>query len=592
MFGAIRTLVCLFVVLVGASILDHDKATAEPIQLKANLCALPGGADLSAKDVFARRTEFKCTQDKFLTSAQHYWVLVDMPTAGKFMQEPVWRVRFARYGPLTAHLRYSDGTIETQRYSLEHIEDNWRAPSAFSMPIAQKDKLFPETLLLSVERPWDSWNLAEMAILEADEDLRDHRNAQLLSIVFTCLMCAPLLLNLFFYAFMRVRFALLHALMVFSWIVIPFFWDGLAFQFLPALDVTSRSIIIHIMLSVNVSLFCLLVRDICEPHKLGFGGRKWLLRWSVFQAVVTAIALLAPNSVSTISSAVYQLTALMTFIAIMFFTLRTALRGSRVALALLLGTGGFVVIMASHILNAYGILASAPTFEQSVYPSVLFEALVYSCIVASKAIAMRKQHDLAVLENSILFKQASTDELTGLLNRRAFVDTYGQTLEGPQFAHHHWALAVMDIDHFKQINDTYGHGVGDVCLQQLSRLLKSAFKDNGHCARIGGEEFVVLFQAKTPAEIERIANNFRLSVASYTFGSECAHIGRMTVSIGLLHLPRKQPVSFDIPYKAADSALYAAKAAGRNRVEVADLKRIWQKGNDAHKQLISHEIVA
>ena len=139
-----------------------------------------------------------------------------------------------------------------------------------------------------------------------------------------------------------------------------------------------------------------------------------------------------------------------------------------------------------------------------------------------------------------------------------------------------WTLLAIDIDHFKSVNDTFGHDAGDKCLQQVAELLKEMFYDDNICARLGGEEFATLFKAETQAEAEKIAESLRAKMAAYIFGTDTQKIGRVTLSIGLMHIPKQAGYTFDIAYKAADAALYAAKANGRNRVEIADLKRTFQ----------------
>ena len=266
---------------------------------------------------------------------------------------------------------------------------------------------------------------------------------------------------------------------------------------------------------------------------------------------------------------------------------RAILRGSRILIVTTLGMSGFIILLVCYAMVPFGILPESMDFELGMYAAVLFEALVYSCIVASKAMFLRRRHDMTVLENSLLLKQASTDDLTGLLNRRAFVDRFDSAMNKETASQESWTLLAIDIDHFKRVNDTFGHDAGDKCLQQVAELLKGMFYDDNMCARIGGEEFATLFKAETQAEAEKIAESLRAKMAAYIFGTDTQKIGRVTLSIGLMHIPKQAGYTFDIAYKAADAALYAAKANGRNRVETVDLTRTFDTNADKTDRQIS-----
>lgn len=167
--------------------------------------------------------------------------------------------------------------------------------------------------------------------------------------------------------------------------------------------------------------------------------------------------------------------------------------------------------------------------------------------------------DLAVSRNA--FEQLSrTDPLTGLLNRRAFVELIA-VMEEP------YVLAVFDIDRFKTINDTFGHGVGDEVLVEVSHMLRDAFGPDGAVARLGGEEFgVVLRQASKEQTVDRV-NRVREMLARRTFIAGGAEIP-VTVSAGVSQGHGK--FSYSMLLTNADKALYLAKASGRNRVVHAD----------------------
>lgn len=190
-----------------------------------------------------------------------------------------------------------------------------------------------------------------------------------------------------------------------------------------------------------------------------------------------------------------------------------------------------------------------------------------------------------------LLDYSERDTLTGLLNRKTFDEAFyklsGQSGEpvpsassgerrhngGAQQAHY---IGVLDIDHFKSVNDTYGHLIGDEVLLLLSRLMRSCFRYHDRLYRFGGEEFVVLMRCNSDADAGRAFERLRTSVAAYAF----PQVGRITVSVGFTELK-----SGDTPssaFERADKAVYWAKTHGRNQVcSHADLVRRGELEDDS-----------
>ena len=166
-------------------------------------------------------------------------------------------------------------------------------------------------------------------------------------------------------------------------------------------------------------------------------------------------------------------------------------------------------------------------------------------------------------------RAASTDYLTGLPNRRTLVEMGLQRFEQVRAsaASGGFGLAIVDIDHFKRINDEHGHEMGDVALKHVAGRLQSACRGAELPARQGGEEFVVLFDHVQPQDALAAGERLRNAVAQAPFTAGDLALP-LTVSIGLAVL-RPEDTHFDSLLRRADEALYAAKTAGRNRVEIA-----------------------
>ncbi|MBO9537601.1 GGDEF domain-containing protein [Herbaspirillum sp.] len=175
-----------------------------------------------------------------------------------------------------------------------------------------------------------------------------------------------------------------------------------------------------------------------------------------------------------------------------------------------------------------------------------------------------------------LLDYSERDALTGLFNRKTFDEQFtkyafaiapheSHSLEKNERRHDdageakgHW-LAVVDIDHFKQVNDRYGHLYGDEVLILVANILRASFRSHDRIFRFGGEEFVILLRSTTLSDARKIFDRFRQNVQEYDF----PQVGKVTVSLGFVGISRETPV---VILGHADQSLYHAKENGRNRI--------------------------
>jgi diguanylate cyclase (GGDEF)-like protein len=159
-----------------------------------------------------------------------------------------------------------------------------------------------------------------------------------------------------------------------------------------------------------------------------------------------------------------------------------------------------------------------------------------------------------------LSEKASRDHMTGLLNRESFF----AALEGTQRKNDHGALLIIDADHFKKINDGFGHLVGDEALLAISAAIGRGVRSRDLVARIGGEEFAAFLEGASKVEAAHVAERVRREVEAVRFESPNGTHVALTVSIGGTLYSGGETLSELL--RAADHRLYAAKRAGRNRV--------------------------
>lgn len=201
---------------------------------------------------------------------------------------------------------------------------------------------------------------------------------------------------------------------------------------------------------------------------------------------------------------------------------------------------------------------------------------------------LREEVDRLRREHAEAREQAIRDALTDSYNRRyldqrlvAMVEQQGGSADG-------LAVALVDLDWFKKVNDTFGHLIGDRVLQQVVELLQDGLPDNGFCARYGGEEFVLVLPGLDAEAAVDVAEAARERVEHHPWGTIALGL-RVTVSIGLAYVPPSDEASAnpEAQLRHADGLLYAAKQSGRNAVAYHLNGEIMLAGAAAGRRAIS-----
>lgn len=174
--------------------------------------------------------------------------------------------------------------------------------------------------------------------------------------------------------------------------------------------------------------------------------------------------------------------------------------------------------------------------------------------------------------NSLLLKTrqlADYDTLTGLLNRRAFYEAAKTVLQGRSGTERATGVLVLDIDHFKSINDRYGHAVGDCVLQRFSNALSEALREKDITGRLGGEEFAVVLPNCDAKSSREIAERIRAAIENVDIALSDGDRVKFTVSVGGV-VGHNESFGIEALLNAADSELYKAKRSGRNMVSFSE----------------------
>ncbi len=164
-------------------------------------------------------------------------------------------------------------------------------------------------------------------------------------------------------------------------------------------------------------------------------------------------------------------------------------------------------------------------------------------------------------------EQATRDSLTGLLNHSTTLTVLMQELSRAERSQQPFAVLIADLDHFKQVNDTYGHLVGDVVLQEAATRLRETARRYDHVGRIGGEEFLIVVPNCDQDALRECAERFRSSISDLPFATPNGPLA-ITVSIGATVWSSEHPLNSDLLRKMADYALYRVKSHGRNGIDI------------------------
>jgi diguanylate cyclase (GGDEF)-like protein len=188
---------------------------------------------------------------------------------------------------------------------------------------------------------------------------------------------------------------------------------------------------------------------------------------------------------------------------------------------------------------------------------------------------VRAHHNLALLIHELeesrksLNAQANTDALTKLTNRRSFFLRAGEAIELMRRHRQPFSVLMIDVDHFKSINDTYGHQCGDAVLVQVAEILGNNIRTNDILARIGGEEFAIAAPYSNRLAAVVLAERLRKAVESAEFMNGDTRVP-ITISVGVAAQDKNTPVTIDQLLARADARLYIAKRRGRNRLCATD----------------------
>lgn len=294
----------------------------------------------------------------------------------------------------------------------------------------------------------------------------------------------------------------------------------------------------------------------------------------VLMALLPIIGLIAitqffvPTQVFLWLAMIFQVLHLVIMSLLLIGGFQAARRGSIEGAIFLAAWSLYFISGVARTLLTLDLIGTTPLLEYLMYIAAVFEASVLALGLSFQVRQLYERHATAMQEQHHAAMLANTDPLTGAYNRRFLQSFLGNALKSDETDHFDRSVLILDLDEFKQANDSYGHAAGDLVLRQLVRRCRRIMEDDDVICRLGGDEFVIITNDRSDQDGLSLANRLidRFSRQAFEFEGQVMPV---TVSIGVVSAVSRQCTVSDV-LRMADQALYQAKQAGRNRAVLFD----------------------
>jgi diguanylate cyclase (GGDEF)-like protein len=498
---------------------------------------------------------FNCTKKQSALPSGDYWVRLDAGGIVGNTADPIkLRVISVWQGEHDVHSYYADGSAYRLTVGPDRTSRYLYLGGLIEFPL-QNQTTPLETIVVKVPEAANVRGIMlAPKLVSTSKSARDERNNAAYYGLFAGLCIALLVYNMALWRGMRSPFQLAYGAMVVSLLAYAFTSSGAAAYAFPDIHNTDRLRINYVLLSLAAATALIFLRHFLEDHILP----RWLViaAWvQSFVLITTAstFALLAPQSIKFLDFIYFV--SFMPLPAFFFVSVYYGWRkNSRYIGYIIVAWSAPVAVALARTLHGFGVIPYNFLLDNGSLMAMAFEAMISSMAIGQRIRGITRDRDLAIAAERVANDLADKDALTGLLNRRAFVR---EMLAEPR----DWQLVIVDIDHFKRVNDTLGHDGGDDVLVRLAETLRANCPETSLVARLGGEEFAIAtlapFDGSGLVQPEALLKAVRRAKMPKGY--------RITASIGIARRVICEEQDWKVLYRAADMALYRAKAEGRDR---------------------------
>ncbi|MGK6318127.1 diguanylate cyclase domain-containing protein [Sphingomonas sp. DT-204] len=525
-------------------------APAAPAVLQLPVCIAPASPGSTAAEALRGRLPYDCTSTQHRHGPGDYWALSARVPPAAGTGEVRARVLSLWQRALTLHALYADGHVETIPATSATLSRHLQLGAIIEFALPARPA--PVTRLL-----WHVEGASNVRGILLGQRIANPAASQRANLAmaaiyggFGGLAIALLVYNLAIWAALRHRFQLAYCVMVGAMLAYIFSSSGALAWAWPGIDNNVRLRINYLLLGIIAAAGMAFARFFFEPRVFGARLRR-LIRAAIVVLLSVAVLFWPLSYVAMpLADAIYSWSFL-AGLALVAPVLWSAWRQRSDYLWMFaVAWAAPIAFSMARVLAALHVVPTSFWLDNSTVLSLGIEALLSSIAIAYRIWMLSRERDEALAGETLARRLADTDPLTGLLNRRAFLSqAIGR--EGVQQLH------VLDIDHFKRINETLGHDGGDEVLRVYARVLRTLVPAGALVARIGGEEFAIVAAADLPIDAERILAKLRSARMPFDL--------TVTSSIGSCIGPLHDEIDWKRLYHSADRALFDAKSAGRDR---------------------------
>jgi diguanylate cyclase (GGDEF)-like protein len=506
-------------------------------------------------DALASPKSFTCEKHQNAMPQGDYWVRFQVPEGVESAsQSLVFRTASLWDDGLTLWTIRDDGSARRYDPAKDLDFNPMRLGSTIVIRLHSEPKRVTQIVVHVRQSAAMRGIMQQSQLTTTEEALQYEMTLAMLYAAFAGLSFALFAYNIALWRSMRQPFLLAYCGMLMTTLCYAFFTSGAPHYFWPSMTGPDRLRLTIPLLSINAAAAIIFILHSFEPTSVP----KWLARMTCgYAAAIAAFGLLyaaiVPSYVKQMD-AIYVAGFVPMPLFMLIYVINAYRNGDPFLRYFLLAWLAPAVAIISRILYSINILPYNILIENSTLIGLAIEALISSLAIGYRVRILMAARDRAEMAEAIAMKMADTDALTALPNRRAFVR---ELLSAPR----DWQLVLVDIDHFKRVNDTLGHDGGDEVLIKIAQILQAESADHSLVARLGGEEFAIA-TIGTP-DGQHLVDPERILAAIRRADMPGGY--RITASIGIARRAICEEQDWKVLYRAADMALYRAKAEGRDR---------------------------
>jgi diguanylate cyclase (GGDEF)-like protein len=565
LLAMLRLLLLLFAAggMTPAAHADHG-ASAERAILRIDLkpCVKPVQPGDTAAALLASPAVFDCATSQTDFGPGDYWVRIDVPAratlgANRLRWSSVWQDR------ATIFAAFRDGGV--RRYDVPSAGSGRFVHVGGIYTVTLRREAVAQTLLMKIE---GSGNMRGILLgphlASAEQVARTDVQRGTLYGGFAGLCIALLTYHLVLWRALKENYLRAYAAMIGACLVYAFTSSAGLAQLFPGIDNNVRLRLNYLGLAATAICALWFVRAFLGNRGFTPWFDKLIIASGVGVALIAlAFVTLTPWQLVLLDRLYFLSYALMFSVGVAMFV-RGWQSGRRIERLFVMAWVVPILCNTTRMLHGFGLVPQSFWLDNATLIAMSAEALLSSMIIAHRVRMVQADRDSARADVVEARQQADTDELTGLSNRRALMRTVCPAPDQAGI----YRLVLIDVDHFKRINDSIGHSAGDQVLCRIAEMIESGRRPDALAARIGGEEFALIY--KSDLEDRR----YHTGLLDQVRALPPAGGQRITVSMGAATgwLGGSEGEWLAL-YRAADAALYEAKSAGRDRLVVAPLYR-------------------